>query len=154
VVGVATRAEVRAGNLWHRTVFVAVLTAGDELVVHRRADWKDVWPSRWDLCFGGVVAAGEGWEAAALRELAEEAGLVVAGEDLTLLGEGRFEHALVRERYRCYVVRADGPFTFADGEVTAVERVPRAALRDWCARHELVPDSVGIVVDPLVSLPD
>ena len=55
VVGVATRAEVRAGNLWHRTVFIAVVTPDDEVVVHQRADWKDVWPSHWDVCFGGVV---------------------------------------------------------------------------------------------------
>jgi hypothetical protein len=52
------------------------------------------------------------------------------------------------------VVRADGPFTFADGEVAAVERVPRADLRDWCAAHHLVPDSVAIVVDPLLALTD
>jgi 8-oxo-dGTP pyrophosphatase MutT (NUDIX family) len=151
-VGVATRAEMRAANLWHRTTFVAVLTAADEVVAHRRADWKDVWPSHWDLCFGGVVGAGEGWEAAAVRELAEEAGVAVSPEDLRLLAEGCFEQDQVRERYRCYVVRADGPFTFADGEVTAVEHVPRASLRDWCGGRQVVPDSVEIVVEPLLAL--
>jgi 8-oxo-dGTP pyrophosphatase MutT (NUDIX family) len=145
VVGVATRAEMRAANLWHRTVFVVVVTPEDEVVVHRRADWKDVWPSRWDLAFGGVVAAGEDWVAAAVRELAEEAGVEVAAGALRLLGEGRFENAQVRERYRFYRVCSGGPFSFADGEVTAVERVPRADLDAWCATHELVPDSAAII---------
>ena len=29
------------------------------LLVHRRSDDKDLWPGRWDLAVGGVVAAGE-----------------------------------------------------------------------------------------------
>jgi isopentenyldiphosphate isomerase len=150
VVGVATRAEVRAGNLWHRTVFVAVVTPADEVAVHRRADWKDIWPSRWDVCFGGVVAAGEGWTDAAVRELAEEAGVVVDAERLELLGEGMFDEAEVRERCRIFRVVAEGPFSPADGEVVAIELVPRADLRDWCADHEMVPDS-GDVVLPLLN---
>ena len=40
VIGRATRGEVRAGNLLHRSVFVVVVTSLDELVVHKRADWK------------------------------------------------------------------------------------------------------------------
>jgi 8-oxo-dGTP pyrophosphatase MutT (NUDIX family) len=152
VVGVATRAEMRSRNLWHRTVFVAVLTPGDEVLAHRRADDKDVWPSRWDLCFGGVVAAGEPWDRAAVRELAEEAGVAVAPDDLQLVGEGPFEHALVRERYRLYVVRSGGPFSFTDGEVAAVELVPRAGLDAWCAAHDLVPDSATIVGSALAGV--
>ena len=77
VVRLATRAEMRAGNLRHRSVAVVVVTGAGEVVAHRRADWKDVWPGRWDVCFGGVVGVGEGWRDAARRELAEEAGVEV-----------------------------------------------------------------------------
>lgn len=142
VVGVATRAEMRAGRLWHRCVFVAVVTPADEVVVHRRADWKDVWPSRWDLAFGGVVGAGESWEDAAVRELAEEAGVQVGVGELEPVGRSRYEDADVREHCRVYVVRSPGPFRFVDGEVSQVERVPRRDLAAWCASHELVPDSL------------
>ena len=75
VVGAVTRRDMRAHNLRHRSVAVVVVNSRQELLVHRRADWKDVWPSRWDLAFGGVVGAGEAWEEAARRELAEEAGV-------------------------------------------------------------------------------
>jgi isopentenyldiphosphate isomerase len=152
VVGVATRAQMRAGNLRHRTVIVAVRTGDDRYVAHRRAAWKDVWPSRWDVCFGGVVGAGEAWEQAAVRELAEEAGVVVPVEDLRFVSEGTFEHPEVKERCRLYLVRSDGPFSFDDGEVEAFELVPRSELRAWCDRHELVPDSEAIVVPLLVEL--
>src|SRR5690606_5285189 len=71
VVDVVDRARMRAKRLRHRCTYVAVVDAADRVVVHRRADWKDVWPGRWDIAFGGVVAVGETWDAAAARELAE-----------------------------------------------------------------------------------
>ena len=57
----------------HRATYVIVRTSDGGVVVHRRADWKDVCPGYWDLCFGGVVDAGEDWDVAAARELAEQA---------------------------------------------------------------------------------
>jgi isopentenyldiphosphate isomerase len=151
VIGVATRAEVRARNLWHRTVFVAVLTPADEVVVHQRADWKDLWPSRWDLCFGGIVSAGESWAPAAARELAEEAGVEVGADDLELLGETSFDEAEVRERCRIYRICRPGPFTPRDGEVAVIDLVPRGRLADWCREREMVPDSESVVLPLLLA---
>src|SRR5262245_33522173 len=93
VLRLVTRAEMRAGNLRHRSVGVVVVTAAGELVAHRRAGWKDVWPGRWDVCFGGVAAVGETWAEAAARELAEEAGVTVAPADLRVLGDGDYKDA-------------------------------------------------------------
>jgi 8-oxo-dGTP pyrophosphatase MutT (NUDIX family) len=149
VTATVTRREIRAGNLLHRAVFVVVLDGADRVVVHQRADWKDVWPSRWDLAFGGVVDAGEGWTAAAARELLEEAGITAPLEHL---GAGRYEDASVREVAEVYLARSDGPFTFPDGEVAASARVPLVDLGAWITGHDLVPDSLAIVV-PLLPPP-
>ena len=143
VIATASRREVRAANLLHRSAFVVVLDSADRVVVHQRADWKDVWPSRWDLAFGGVVDAGEAWDHAAERELREEAGIAAALEHL---GTGRYEDDVVREVGEVYLARSDGPFSFPDGEVVASDRVPMADLDRWIAAHDLVPDSVSIVV--------
>ena len=75
VVETVTRSRMRAANLRHRTVGVVVRTTGGEVVVHQRAAWKDVWPSYWDVAFGGVLEPGESWIDGARRELAEEAGI-------------------------------------------------------------------------------
>jgi len=83
---VVTRAEMRAGNLRHRAVYVLVLDRAGRLLAHRRADWKDVWPGRWDVAFGGVAGVGEAPLETARRELAEEAGVAAP---LERLGEGR-----------------------------------------------------------------
>lgn len=148
VVGIVNRAEMRAGNLRHRSVGIAVVDADDRLVVHKRADWKDLWPNRWDISFGGVVGVGESWEEAAQRELSEEAG--IDGE-LEELGAGAYDDEDVSEVARLYLVRHDGPFHFADREVVAEERVPLDDLRSWLDNgRELCPDSVAMMVPRLL----
>ena len=87
VVGTVTRAEMRRRRLRHRCTFVIVRSSGGGVLVHRRSDDKDLWPGAWDLAVGGVVGAGEDWEPAARRELAEEVG--VTGVELVELGRGR-----------------------------------------------------------------
>ncbi len=146
VTGTATRAEVRAANLCHRTVFIAVVDSAGELMVHRRADWKDLWPGAWDIAFGGVVGAGEAWETAAARELAEEAGI---DSELVYLGEGSYEDEQVRERARVYLARHDGPVSFVDGEVVEIARVALDDVCDWVGQRTVCPDSVAIVLPRL-----
>jgi 8-oxo-dGTP pyrophosphatase MutT (NUDIX family) len=103
---VVSREEMRAGNLRHRAVYVLVVDAGGRLLVHRRADWKDVWPRRWDVAFGGVAAVGEPPAENARRELAEEAGVTAP---LERLGEGAYEDDEVRVRGDVFLARSTGP---------------------------------------------
>ena len=60
-----------------------VFDSSGAVLAHQRASWKDIWPSRWDLAFGGVCAVGEPWDDAASRELAEEAGIVAPLRELS-----------------------------------------------------------------------
>lgn len=150
VLGIVTRAEVRARRIRHRTVFIAVLDGrGERLLVHRRAAWKDVWPEAWDVAFGGLCDVGEPWAEAAERELAEEAGLAAA---LTWVGEGRYETDEVAEVAHVFTARSDDEPTCPDGEVAEVAWVPVAELRDWVAGRVVCPDSVALVL-PHVTPP-
>jgi isopentenyldiphosphate isomerase len=147
VIEVVTRAEMRARALRHRSVYVAVLDHDDQLLVHKRANWKDVFPGAWDLAFGGVCDVGEDWEPSAHRELMEEAG--VRGE-LTDHGPVSFEAPGVALVGRFFVCRHDGPFTFNDGEVTDTQWVPLQDLADFVNNHKVPPDS-KLVVTSLAS---
>ncbi len=149
VIEVVTRAEMRARALRHRSVYIAVLDHDDQLLVHKRADWKDVFPGAWDLAFGGVCDVGEDWEPSAHRELMEEAG--VHGE-LADHGPVSFEAPGVALVGRFFVCRHDGPFSFNDGEVTDTQWVPLQDLADFVDSHEVPPDS-KLVVTRLVSRP-
>src|SRR5215472_10736543 len=128
---------MRGGNLRHRAVYVLVLDAGGRLLVHRRADWKDVCPGRWDVAFGGVAGVGEPPAENARRELAEEAGITAP---LVRLGAGAYEDAEVRVRGDVFLARSDGPFTFADGEVVETAWVAPADLPAWRSGRSLCPD--------------
>lgn len=139
----ATRAEVRAANLRHRTVFIMVMTTDEQLVVHRRAGWKDVYAGFWDVAFGGVVGAGEDFHDAAVRELAEEAGIEAP---LVYLGEDRYDAPDGREVARIYRAEHDGPYTCPDGEVAEIDVVAVAHLATWLTQHEVCPDSIAVVV--------
>jgi isopentenyldiphosphate isomerase len=147
VRGVVTRGRMRAGNLLHRAVSVVVRSNGGDVLVHRRAPWKDVWPGYWDLAVGGVVGVGESWPAAARRELAEEVGLEVV--ELTDLGGFRYVDGSVAELARVFSVSSDGPFRFTDGEVTEVGWVPVDDLARWADDRAVCPDSLAGVL-PLV----
>lgn len=149
VVHHVTRAEMRANRLQHRAVSIAVFGSDARLLVHRRADTKDVWPGMWDLAAGGVVAAGEEYDDAARRELAEELGIEVT--TMEYLGEGRFADdavALIGRGYRCV---HDGPFTFTDGEIAEVRWVDAAGLQSLMATERFVPDNVALLL-PLLHL--
>jgi len=147
VLRTATRAEVRAEGLRHRAVYVVVRTTDDRVVVHRRADWKDVHPGAWDCCFGGVLDAGEAWDAAAARELAEEAGITA---ELHEIGAGTFEEPGSAIVGRVYEAVHDGPYPCPDGEVVEVRAVPRAELRAFLDARAHCPDSVALVL-PLLE---
>lgn len=148
VVRTVTRAEMRRDRLQHRAVAVAVFASDGRLLVHRRSEDKDVWPGQWDIAAGGVVAAGEDYETAARRELAEELGVEV--DSLEALGEGRFRDdavALIARGYRCV---HDGPFRFTDGEIAEVRWVTLAELDDLRRQHPFVPDSIALML-PLID---
>jgi predicted amidohydrolase/isopentenyldiphosphate isomerase len=146
VTSVVTRRQMRVGRLRHRCTFVVVRSTAGEVLVHRRSPHKDLWPDRWDLCCGGVVAAGEGWEAAAVRELAEELGVVVEPEDL---GEATYTDEDVDEVARIWSVTHDGPFAFSDGEVVEARFVSLDELGEMLLVEPFVADSAAVVA-PLV----
>ncbi|MFF4245066.1 NUDIX hydrolase [Streptomyces sp. NPDC001822] len=75
VVGQATRGEATARGLRHRCVFIEARDGAGRLFVHRRTATKLVFPSHYDMFVGGVVGAGESYDAAALREAEEELGV-------------------------------------------------------------------------------
>jgi 8-oxo-dGTP pyrophosphatase MutT (NUDIX family) len=146
VLRVVTRAEMRAQNLRHRCTYIGVLsTVGARLLIHQRSAEKEVYPSAWDVCAGGVCTAGESWHESAQRELREELGIDASLEHL---GSGSWEEpgggaSLVGH---VYLARSDGPFSFDDGEVVHARFVTLAELDVLLTRETFCPDSVDLAL--------
>jgi 8-oxo-dGTP pyrophosphatase MutT (NUDIX family) len=67
-----------AAGLYYRVAATIVRTADGRVLVYRRPPWATVFPGHHDVLIGGGVRAGESYEQAASRELAEEFGLRAA----------------------------------------------------------------------------
>jgi 8-oxo-dGTP pyrophosphatase MutT (NUDIX family)/uncharacterized protein YqgV (UPF0045/DUF77 family) len=143
VIEVVTRRRMRSENLRHRSVGVVVFSSDGRLLVHRRADTKDLRPGWWDVMAGGVVAAGEDDDAAAERELAEELG--IEGAPLEPIGAGRWDDVDSMEICRLYCTVHDGPYRFADGEVAEARLVTPAELDALLDRERFLPGSVAML---------
>lgn len=75
VVRRATRREVHATGLWHRAVHVLVFDSAGRIFLQKRSMLKDMSPGLWDSSCSGHLDSGEGYDAAAVRELGEEIGV-------------------------------------------------------------------------------
>ena len=148
VIATVTRSEMRSRRLQHRSVGIAVISTDGRLLIHRRSLAKDIWPGWWDIAAGGVVAAGETYEAAARRELEEELGIEA---EVEFLGQSRYVDDDVAEMCRGYRVVHDGPFEFSDGEVSEVRWVTFAELDAMRTTHSFLPDSIALLLPLLRS---
>lgn len=78
VIGRASRREVHATGLWHRAVHVLVFDSQGRVFLQKRSMLKDLSPGLWDSSCSGHLDAGEDYDTAAVRELAEEIGIQIS----------------------------------------------------------------------------
>jgi isopentenyldiphosphate isomerase len=142
VIGRASRREVRAGNLLHREIASLLRNGGGEIFVHRRTETKDVFPGMHDMFVAGVVASGETYGQAVLRELAEELGIEAAEPAFLFKTRYRDEH---NNWWTCvYQVAWDGPIRRQESEVAWGEFMPEADLIAKLDEWPFVPDGLDV----------
>ena len=143
-IGTVTRREMRARRLPHRSVYVLVFNRRGKLFVHLRTVDKDVYPSHWDVAIGGVLAAGESFDAGASREACEELGVAVTPEALfpfRYADQATVVHGMV------YRAVHDGPFRLEPEEIVRGEFVALAAVRVRAAAMPFCPDGLAVLAE-------
>jgi isopentenyldiphosphate isomerase len=143
-IGVLPRREMRGRRLPHRCTYVLVFNRRGELFIHLRTPTKDVYPSHWDVAVGGVLAAGEAFDAGARREVAEELGIRLEPEPLFPF---RYADAASIVHGMVYRVVADGPFRLQPEEIVRGEFVPLAAVAERAGRHPFCPDGLAVLAE-------
>lgn len=138
-VGVVSRALMRNSRLPHRCVYILVFNRRGDIFIHERTATKDVYPSYWDLCVGGVLAAGESFARGAERELLEELGV---SAKLAPLFPFRYEDERTIVHAEVYRTEHDGSFNLQVEEVTQGYFVSRAELAALIASRPFCPDGL------------
>jgi isopentenyldiphosphate isomerase len=140
VVGQAQRREIRQRNLRHRGVYILVFNSIGQLFVHHRTATKDVFPGCWDVTVGGVLAAGEGYDAGAVRELREELG--IDGARLRRLFPLRYEDEANRVLGMVYSCTWNGALRLQRSEIAAGEWADLDVVFERTSRQPFCPDGL------------
>jgi isopentenyldiphosphate isomerase len=141
-IAVVTRQEMRRRRLPHRSTCIFVFDRAGRLFVHLRTATKDVFPSRWDVAVGGVLAAGEQFAEGARREVREELGIYAELEELFPF---RYEDAATVVQVHVYRLVHEGPFTLQPEEIVRGEFVPLADVWQRCTREAFCPDGLAVL---------
>jgi isopentenyldiphosphate isomerase len=144
VIGAATRREIRQQRLPHRSTYILVFNHQGELFVHLRTAAKDVYPSHWDVTVGGVLAAGESFDAGARREGREELGVDLELEPLfpfSFQDEASVVHGMV------YRAVHDGPFRLQPEEIVRGEFVALDEIAGRAQRDRFCPDGLAVFAE-------
>lgn len=130
VTGTATRGDVHAKRLFHRAVHVFVFSDRGDLLLQKRSALKDICPGLWDSSVSGHLDSGESYDAAAVRELSEEMGIIAEQPPqeiarITPREETGWEHV------RLYKTTFDGKPRYPAAEVEAAVWFPRDEIAAW-----------------------
>ncbi|PWA76984.1 nudix hydrolase [Artemisia annua] len=80
------RSAVHRDGDYHRAVHVWIFAEStQQLLLQKRADFKDSWPGLWDISNAGHVSAGDTSLITARRELQEELGVTLPNDAFELL---------------------------------------------------------------------
>ena len=151
VVGSALRSDMRQNRLPHRSTYILVFNSRGELCVQKRTDTKDVFPGYYDIAAGGVVLAGETYEAGARRELAEEVGI----SGVPLAHQFVFHYADDHTQVwgSVFTCVYDGLLALQEEEVESAAFMPLADVRSHAEQAPYTPDGLYVLRRYLESKP-
>ena len=135
VIGSCPRAEIHRRGLRHRAIHIFWLRPDGRLCLQRRSFAKDNCPGQISTSCAGHVDSGEGYFAAAVRELSEEIGVVVAGADLVEVDYAPCHKDLGHEFVRSYLLKGEFDPKPARAEVDSLLWRHPVELDAWMARY-------------------
>ncbi len=140
VQGVLPRTEMRQEKLCHRATYVFVFNSKGELYVQERTLSKDIYPGLYEPATGGVVAEGEEYDEAAVRELEEELGIY--GVPLTAHFHFYFHNDDCKVWGRVYTCQYDGVLSLQEEEVASVVMEKPEDILSNHYHRQYTPDSL------------
>ena len=134
VIDCRPRGEVHRLGLRHRAVHVLVFNARGAIFLQKRSMKKDRQPGVWDSSASGHVDSGEDYDTAAVRELREEIGLLLA-QPLERLFKIDACAATDQEFVWVYRCQSEGPFELNAEEIDSGGWFAPAKVSRWMAER-------------------
>ena len=129
---------------WHAGVHVALYTRDRRVLLQQRSRTIMFYPGQWELGAGGVVAAGEHIDDAALREVSEELGVAV--HNLQPVTRWKYSHHVpsygmhVKVFLYAYTAEIDpAGLHLQQSEVGDIRLLPMADVHNALFRHKGLP---------------
>lgn len=130
-LGTRTREECHSKNpgFYHKPVWIWIINSKNQVLVQKRASVKKSFPNYWDMPSAGHVAAGESSIQGAVRETAEELGIITKEEDYIYIGEYICEKTW--EIGQVYLLEIDIELEDLKLQVEEVDEVKWLSLEDF-----------------------
>ena len=137
VIGKKEKELVHKEGDWHRVAHVWVCNSNWEVLCHKRADCKKMFPGLWDVIIGGHTNRGELYEEAAIREAAEEIGINIDSSQLVEIGKWKGvanpSEPNNREVIKIFAAKYDGgieSLNVEKKEISELKFIPLAELKE------------------------
>ena len=126
-----TRANCSKEGLWHKAVCVFIINSKSQVLLQKRSEQKDSFPGCYDISSAGHIPAGSDYIPSAVRELKEELGVDMNGDELIYCGQRRFRFerefhgSMFRDNqvsnvYALWLDREEEDFILQEEEVSGV----------------------------------
>jgi isopentenyldiphosphate isomerase len=127
LLGVVRRDEVFKRRANFRVVHILVFSSRGDLLVQRLANSRNRHPGSWGSSVAGYLFAGEGYQAAAERRLAEELGV---NSPLNYIGKTVTDDEGCHKFIAVFSTIHDGPFEYDNDHIESVEFLSLALIRE------------------------
>jgi len=137
--------DIHRDGDWHRAAHVWIITSGGLVLLQKRSTTKENWPGWWDVSAAGHCSAGESAIETAVRETAEELGLVIAAAELEHVATLRDPVVLNggvyidNEIHEVFIVRRDVDPAALVLQASEVDEVALVDVRELLSRQDVVP---------------
>ena len=135
VVGQLGRGEVHRRALMHRACHIVLTNTAGEVFVQLRSRSKQANPGLWDTSAAGHVDAGETYRDCAVRELAEELGVILTPSELDEVARLSPSLDTGLEHVVLYHAVSDQAMTLEADEIDDGRWVTVGDLQRWLARE-------------------
>lgn len=123
-------------GILHRSVHIWFYTQHKQVLIQKRKDTKDVYPSLWDVSVAGHIGSGEQPTISAIREVSEEIGYPIQEQDLYFLriwedkhqhDNGILDHE-IHFIYLCELKHSLNSLTIQEEEVETIDLMDLATF--------------------------